>query len=243
MQTHLFWAQGRLSQLERMCMASLVRQGYAPSLWTYGGVDNAPAGVSVCDARDILPESALFLNRRGSYAGFSDLFRYAVLHARGGLYTDTDVFALKPPAALPSGPFVVTEHQPRQQIQVNGNVLCNPVPRDGNLVDLARAYAERFPKSDIVWSEIGPSLLTGIVNMHPRHGFEIMPPEFANPVEWWRCPAALLTSTALPQDAAFLHLYNETWRRAGIDKDAPFPADSLMARLAVHTLGEPVPAP
>lgn len=234
MLTHLFWAQGPLSQLERLCLTSFAAQGYTPLLWTYGGVDNPPAGVQVCDAREILPESALFLNRRGSYAGFSDLFRYTVLHARGGLYSDTDVFALRPPSGLPAGPFVVTERQPREKIQVNGNVLCNPQPRDGNLVDLARVYAERFPKDEIHWSEIGPSLLTGIANMHPRHGFAIMPPEFANPLAWWNCPAALLAATPLPPDAAFVHLYNETWRRAGTDKNAPFPADSLVAQLAAR---------
>lgn len=233
MLTHLFWARGPLSQLEQLCLASFVQQGYTPLLWTYGGLDNAPAGVEVRDAREILPESALFLNRRGSYAGFSDLFRYTVLHTRGGLYSDTDVFALQPPSALPAGPFLVTEHQPRAQIQVNGNVLCNPHPRNGNLVDLARVYAERFPREEIRWSEIGPSLLTGIVNMHPHHGFAILPPEFANPVQWWRCPADLLNPTPLPPDAAFVHLYNETWRRAGIDKNAAFPAGSLMARLGM----------
>ena len=102
----------------------------------------------------------------------------------------------------------------------------------GNLVDLARVYAERFPKDEIRWSEIGPSLLTGIVNMHPQHGFAILPPEFANPIAWWDCPGSLLAATPLAADAAFVHLYNETWRRAGIDKNAPYPAGSLMARLA-----------
>lgn len=232
MLTHLFWARGPLSQLERLCIGSFVRQGYATQLWTYGGLDNAPAGAVLRDARDVLPESALFLNRRGSYAGFSDLFRYTVLHRHGGLYSDTDVVALQPPSALPVGPFVVTERQPREQIQVNGNLLGNPVPRDGNLVDLARVYAERFPKDEIRWSEIGPSLLTGIVNMHPQHGFAILPPEFANPIAWWDCPGSLLAATALAADAAFVHLYNETWRRACVDKNAPYPAGSLMARLA-----------
>ena len=94
MLTHLFWARGPLSQLERLCIGSFVRQGYATQLWTYGGLDNAPAGAVLRDARDVLPESALFLNRRGSYAGFSDLFRYTVLHRHGGLYSDTDVVAL-----------------------------------------------------------------------------------------------------------------------------------------------------
>ena len=45
---------------------------------------------------------------------------------------------------------------------------------------------------------------------------------------------ALLAATPLPPDAAFVHLYNETWRRAGTDKNAPFPAGSLVAELAAR---------
>ena len=232
MQTHMFWASGDLSQLERLCMASFLHHGYRLALWTYGGITNAPAGVELRDAREVLPQSSLFLNRQGSYAGFSDLFRYAVLHRYGGLYTDTDVYALQAPAQLPGHPFLVTERQPQDRVQVNGNVLYNPRPAAGNLVDLALAYAERFPKEHVDWSEIGPALLTAIVNIHPRHGFALMPPDFANAVAWWHCPTALLAPGNLPSGAAFIHLYNETWRRAGTDKNAPFPAGSLLARLA-----------
>lgn len=236
---HMFWAYGDLSRLETLCARSFVAQGWDLTIWTYGGVQNAPAGAAVRDARDVLPESRVFLNSRGSYAGFSDYFRYAVLNRFGGLYTDTDVIALRPPSAMPQGPFMVTERTQGQQGQagplgINGNVLSNPQPHAGNVIDLALAYTHRFPKSDVIWSEIGPALLTAIVSIYPKHGFQIMPPEFANPVDWWRCPSALMSpGESLPESSAFLHLYNEMWRRAGIDKnDVEFPKGSIMHALA-----------
>ena len=47
------------------------------------------------NANELIDESELFLNQRGSYAGFSDYFRYKVLNTFGGLYADTDVIALR----------------------------------------------------------------------------------------------------------------------------------------------------
>jgi hypothetical protein len=106
---HLFWAYGKLSKLEQLSLISFVKQGYEVNLWTYGDMPNPPKGVLVKDAREILPESNVFLNQRGSYAGFSDLFRYAVITSIGGLYADTDCIALKPASELPNEAFLVTE--------------------------------------------------------------------------------------------------------------------------------------
>jgi mannosyltransferase OCH1-like enzyme len=103
------------------------------------------------------------MNQAGSYASFADLFRYSVLCLYGGLWTDTDVVALKTANQLPQNPFLVTERNPNGGLIVNNNVIFNPVRKYGNLIDLARVYAERFPKNDIIWSELGPSLLTAIV--------------------------------------------------------------------------------
>jgi hypothetical protein len=61
---------------------------------------------------------------------------------------------------------------------------------------------------------------------------QIMAPDFANPIEWWACPQRLLDETSvLPENVAFLHCYNEMWRRAKMDKNAPYPKDSILGRL------------
>jgi hypothetical protein len=247
---HFFWAYGALSRLECLSTASFVAQGYEVRLWTYGDLPNAPAGVVVCDAREVLPESAVFLNRAGSYASFSDYFRYAILARQGGLYADTDVIALKPASALAPVPFLVTErgvwHSRFERaarwllsrpikFPVNNNVIYSPQPEPGNLIDLALAVTERYPKDRIEWGEIGPNLLTALVQLTPAHGFIVHPPTFANSLAWWESPATTLLAPAplrIPPDAHFLHCFNESWRQAGVDKSKPFPVDSPLGRFA-----------
>lgn len=244
---HLFWAYGKLSKLELISISSFVAQGYEVNLWTYGDMPNAPTGAIVRDAREILPESEVFLNQRGSYAGFSDLFRYAVLCSIGGLYADTDVIALKPASELPTDPFLVTERTGTKKNlkntlrnllglqkgdRINGNIIFNPIPQQGNLIDLSYAYSLRFPKKDVKWSEIGPSLLTAIVKIYPNHGFKIQSPDFANPISYSDCPHKLLSQNVkVPDSSHFLHCYNEKWRRAGQDKNADYPKNCLLYNL------------
>ncbi|MFT4173389.1 MAG: glycosyltransferase [Rhodocyclaceae bacterium] len=228
---HMLWVRGQLGQLENICAQSFVRMGYVLNVWTYDASLKVPAGVTIRDGREVLSEDTLFLNQAGTYAGFSDLFRYAVLRRFGGLYADMDVIALRPASLLPREPFLVTERTPKGGVQINGNVMHAPQPATEGLIDLAFAYAKAFPKHQLSWSEIGPALLSAIVNIYPAHGFAIMPPDFANPIDWWNCPARLLVDGPRPA-GCFMHLYNDMWRRAGVDKNAPISTRTLIGRAA-----------
>jgi Glycosyltransferase sugar-binding region containing DXD motif len=224
----MFWAYGTLSSLESICIQSFVLRGYALNLWSYGITGSIPFGVTLRDAREILPESSLFLNRKGSYAGFSDLFRYAVLSKLGGLWADTDVAAIARANELPREAFLVSERV-HNYIQINGNVIYNPCPSKGNLIDLAYAHSLAYPRSRIEWSEIGPDLLTALASIIPDHEYRIMPPAFANPIDSHECPQRLLDpSFAFNREPAFVHLYNERWRMTGTDKNQPYPAGCIM---------------
>ena len=234
MLTHMFWAYGEFSKMEKICANSFIKNGFSLNIWTYGKNEIDIKDASIRDAREIIPESLIFLNQAGSYAGFSDLFRYSILCMYGGLYVDTDVISLKSANKIPTKPFLVTEKSQNGDLKINGNVIFNPVRRNGNLIDLARVYAEKFPKSDITWGEIGPSLLTAIVQSYPGHGFEIYPPDFANHINYWDCPNAFIDESInfnITEDMHFLHLYNEMWRRAGIDKSLQFSSACLYEKL------------
>jgi len=232
MKTHFFWAYGNLGAAFTQCILSFANKGFECNVWTYGSIADLPSEL-VKDAREIIPETDVFLNKQGSYAGFSDLFRYAVLTKIGGLYSDTDVVCLTTPNDLPKTPFLVTEKN-GNSISINGNVLFNPLPEEGNLVDLALGYAEKFPKNKITWSEIGPWLLSGLVSMNPNHGFTIYSPDFANPIGWQESPSKFLVDSEIPEKSRFVHLYNETWRRAGMDISANYPKSFLISKLLNH---------
>ena len=246
--THMFWAYGNFSNVEKLCANSFVKNGYQLNIWTYGDISNAPAGAVVRDARDVIPKSLFFLPPGGGTpAAFSDYFRYAVLTTIGGLWADTDVVAVKPAERCPSQQFLVTERAEikgiqrvikqsllrRKYVGICNNVIFNPHPSHGNIIDLAFNYSQRFPKENITRAELGPPLLTAIERIYPNHGFLIKPPEFANSIDFWRCPSALLKPEfKLDDDAVFIHLYTETWRSGMVDKNAPPPKRSLMAFLA-----------
>lgn len=246
---HMFWAYGPFSQMETLCATSFVKLGYQLIIWTYGDLPNAPQGAEVRHAGEILPESGIFTYSNGSYAAYANLFRYAVLTARGGLYVDTDVIALRPLQELPQAPFLVAQRQDHElspwrrkltrlltgtaPVMLNPNVIYNPSPKPGDVVDLALAVALRYPTDQLAWADTGPRLLSVLHDTYTKLSFQVMPPEFANPVDWWECPGQLLTpGHQLPEGSAFLHCFNEMWRRAGIDKNAPFPAGSIMASMA-----------
>ena len=235
MLTHMFWAYGGFSKMEILCASSFIKNGYELNIWTYGDNEININGANVRDAREILPESLLFLNLAGSYASFSDLFRYSVLCTHGGLWADTDVVALKSADKLPQQPFLVTERSAAGELIVNNNVIFNPIRKHGNLIDLARVFAERFPKNEITWSELGPSLLTAIVQVYPKHGFNIYPPNFANEINYYDCPNAFVKENSdfiFSDNIYFLHMYNEMWRRVGIDKNSQFSANCLYEKIS-----------
>jgi len=231
----MFWAYGGIGKMETICIKSFLKNGFNLNIWTYGDNEINIEGVSIRNAREIIPESSVFLNKAGSYASFSDLFRYSLLCLYGGLWVDTDVVALKHANQIPHAkPFLVTERTLKGDLIVNNNVIFNPVRKHGNLIDLARVYAERFPKDEITWSELGPSLLTAIIQAYPNHGFDIYPPDFANHINYWDCPNIFINENidfTLPENLYFLHMYNEMWRRSGVDKNLQFSNECLYEKI------------
>ena len=243
----MFWAYGEFSKLEKICINSFASQGYSVNLWTYGSIANIPSNVNVQNAREILSEELVFLNKAGSYASFSDYFRYGLLNKVGGLYVDTDVIALVDPLKIEGRPFLVTERvRPFEKnisnfikkitgaissadYQINNNVIFNPEPKKGNIIDMAYEYSARFPKENITWGEIGPLLLTSLIKKYKSHNFDIKDINYANSIDHWNCPNYLLEPNyKLPIEAKFLHCYNEMWKRGGISKDINAPEGSLM---------------
>ena len=94
------WIGAALSTMERLSIRSFLAQGHPFHLYVYAEVENVPAETTLLDARSILPESEIFVYAKGigkgSYAAFSDLFRYKLLLERGGWWVDLDMVALRP---------------------------------------------------------------------------------------------------------------------------------------------------
>ena len=128
-----FWTGKPLSRLERAALQSYVNQGYTVDIYTYNPLhafrtqvpDNG-SRIRVHDAREILPESALFeYGGRASvgarddayrFLPFSDLFRFTMLHKKGGAWIDLDVFLVKPiPTTILRRPYVFSSERTIQK--------------------------------------------------------------------------------------------------------------------------------
>jgi hypothetical protein len=77
------WFDGSLGLLERLSLESFLYHGHTVHVYTYDldGLQNTPAvsdKFALKDAREILPRESDFNVR-----GFSDLFRYKLLHEKG----------------------------------------------------------------------------------------------------------------------------------------------------------------
>ncbi len=88
------WVGETLPLLARLCIQSFLDHGHEFQLFTYRPYDNIPSGATVRDAREILPESAVFYHENGSLAPFADWFRNEFLVREGGYWTDLDVACL-----------------------------------------------------------------------------------------------------------------------------------------------------
>lgn len=81
--------------MEQVCLKSFVAHGHDTVLYSYEPIDNAPDGVTVEDARIIIPDFKLF-DHFNSIAAFADRFRVEMIAQTGRIWVDADVACLKP---------------------------------------------------------------------------------------------------------------------------------------------------
>ena len=242
------WIGPRLGPVERACLRSVLRQGHGLVLWCYDRPEGVPRGVEVADAAAILPRDAIISHRDGSYALFSNRFRY-VLQRRGlGLWVDTDIYLVRPLEGFGSNVFgwAAPGH-------INTSVLSLP-PDSPLLPPLLRLFEEReVPPwlslraraaarlrrmrtgrtglSLMPWGAAGPLALTWLAERHGLSGLAL-PPSVFYPVHWDQAawildPGVSLDAVIRPETRA-VHLWNELIKGF---KEAPAPPASFLARL------------
>jgi hypothetical protein len=224
------WIGDSLSSMERISIASFVHHGHEYHLYCYDPVANVPAGAVLKDAREILEESAIFQYRDfPSFSGFSNYFRYRLLHLRGGWWVDTDTICLRPFDL--AEPYVFASEPTRRGEQV---ACASPIkaPADSEAMSDAWAACRARDPGTLAWGEVGPRLVQATI---ARLGLQryLLPSLAFCPVphfEWSRFlePGDLRD---FPDATFAVHLWNEMWRRSGIAKDNPGPPGSFYHRI------------
>lgn len=234
----MLWIGERLSTLERLSVASFLANGHPVHLYGYAPIGNVPPGTEIADAGEIVPRSEVFTHAAGfgagSFATFSDLFRFKLLLDRGGIWCDADIVCLRPlefSSRLELA--VASERLPPNAgarpgaLQMNGCFLkASPgTPAIRECYDACVAADKALMK----WGDIGPTLIT---RTFLRLGLQsrVLKPDVICPVDWWNADALAREPFAPPADCHAIHFFNEIWRQKGLDKDGTYePASAYEA--------------
>jgi hypothetical protein len=223
------WIGPRLTAMEQLTIRSFLEHGHEFRLYVYDRVDGVPDGTVVCDGNEILPRSRIFTYREhNSVSGFSNFFRYKLLLDLGGWWVDMDQVCLRPFATDDEHVFASEPGKDGRDVICAGAIRA---PRGSEAMRFAWEVCETKDPGTLAWGEVGPRLVAQAVERFGLHAHVRPSRVFCaiGDAEWEsiigeRC-------TRLPPEALGIHLWNERWRRAGRDKDAPYPARSLYETL------------
>lgn len=224
------WVGSRLSALERLSMASFLAHGHEYHLYTYGHVEGVPPGIIVRDGNDVLTSDWLFRDSRGTFAGFSDFFRYKLLLASGGWWVDTDMVCLKP---FDFEPEYVLANEP--DLTVGSAVM--KVPARSELIARAWEACAGMDRTSFEWGAAGPRLLIGLVERLGLTDLALEPNVFF-PVDWgdWRRMLDPAVTWVFAPSTRAIHLWSSMWSLEGQDPDLPYPRGCLLEDLKARYL-------
>lgn len=238
------WIGPRLGTMERICLTSFRSHGHRVRLFTYGPVENVPEGVELAPAEEILPWTAAFRTHDGSYANFSDLFRYHLLVNHGGWWVDCDVLCLRP-WLVERETVICSTDEAKYGRTANVFVLRAP-PGDRVMAQCVEECAllgdRRF-----IFAHTGPYLMDRVIKL--IGGTHLLaPPEMFAPVPWnsagylvvsrpfirhiFHLKNLLRRRHLVPRftpRTVGIHLWSGMWRMSGMDRDGVHPRSSLYA--------------
>jgi hypothetical protein len=211
------WIGKTLSPTELLTIKSFIANGHDFVLWAYDDIETPlPEGTILKDANEIFPQKNVFCYKysnqfghgKGSYAGFSDIFRYKLLYLYGGWWTDMDVTCIKP-LDFETDYIFRTHHS----LPLVGNIMKCPK----NSVLMKKCFEEAVAKVDANnrdWHLPIQILIDNVKNA----GLTSYIREFSNPDSWNLIRKYLRSKPDIPSKWHVIHWVNEEWRRNKIDK-------------------------
>ena len=237
-----FWSGAPLNAGARLALRSMVAQGHPVHLYSYGDpalLGRVADGVRVEDAGTVVPHHVYDLCvRSAEIRYFSDIFRYAALHAFGGWWLDTDVVLLKPLSFGTGHLFCSQWHG----LDAGHTLVGDAIRAPRGSVHMRRLFEESMriltSGSDRRFGAVGPLLLSRYVLTGPGRDLldRVLPPTVFNAVDWtehsWLAESdGPALSLLADERVAGVHLWNGMWGPAGPPvEDAD--AESVLGRLA-----------
>jgi Glycosyltransferase sugar-binding region containing DXD motif len=212
------WIGSKLTRMEVLTILSFLQAGYHFKLWTYNPqIENVPEKAQILDAEQIIPKGEVFCYRKtnkfghgkGSFAGFSDIFRYKLLLEHGGWWTDMDVSCLK---ALPITPYFFRGHH---SLKLVGNVMRCEKGSEMMEYCFHRAKNE-IDEKNTDWHKPIKILIEG-VEKYDLAGYIYN--GLGNLDHWTETNKYVFRNSKIPEEWRFIHWQNEEWRNRGLDKN------------------------
>lgn len=227
------WIGDKLSPMEQLCISSFLAHGHPFHLYTYDTVLGIPDGVMVKDANEIVPANMIFTYKdNGSYAGFSNIFRYKLLLDKGGYWVDTDTICLQP--FTDESEYIFSSERSKElsdgdeKIHKITNVGVIKVPIGSDVMHYCYTEAISKDTQTLRWGEIGPRLMDTAIKTFGLESY-VAEPEVFCPINYWSWNQLIDPSIdkSVLAGAKTVHLWNEMWRHNNIDKSANFDENSI----------------
>jgi hypothetical protein len=187
---NMLWVGPSLGRIERLSINSFVQAGHRVRLHSYSEIRNVPGEVERCDAALLMPleeTEALRYRKTGSYALASDLFRYRLMQAGEGIWSDTDVVCLRPVAfagahvfgwesdRLINGALLYLDRESPLLADLIASFRPNHIPAwlglKRSLPFRIRQLTRReFLPADLPWGTYGPRAITCMARKHGAAG-------------------------------------------------------------------------
>lgn len=256
------WVKGELSLMEQLSIKSFLANGHEYHLYVYDDVKNIPKGTVVKDGNTILSKDKIFTYQtgwgKGSYGGFSNLFRYNLLKAQGNWWVDSDVICLKH-FDFESEYIISSSYEHEWGELANSCVL--KMPKNSELSKFLSNYFDDKDFSKIRYGETGPHLVQKAVKQL-QHKNYVVPHQTFCPISWKGVNKVVYQKEKLSikktinsvknlirpliyphtrtgkitNNSYAVHLWNEIWRQNKLDKNAKYHKNCLYEQLKLRYL-------
>jgi SAM-dependent methyltransferase len=224
-----FWHGNVIGPYQLVCLRSFADYGHQVEIFSYDSHLNLPDWIERRDAAEILPHDKVLRPLDGRFAIHANLFRYALLHQRGGWWIDPDVILLKPD--LPAADVFFAG------IDVFGMTSTGLLrfPKGHSIVKAGLEKTLFLGDSIADWEASGAMLLTDLIQQKGL-GSDLRSREPLGPISWFDVPALFSPShrehlEQLCKSAQVLQFHDDVWRRSGVPQRLGPPEGSLLDAL------------
>jgi hypothetical protein len=222
-----FWHGRAIGAYQLLCLRSFADRGHQVEVFSYDSDLRLPGWIERRQAAEILPRDQVLRPLEGKrFAIHGHLFRYALLHQRGGWWIDPDVALLKPDL-------------PDQKLFFAGYDIFNRTstgalkfPKGHPIIQAALNKTLSLGGDVAAWEQAGASLLTDLIR---ENGLDaaLRTQGPLGPLTWFEVPdlfdpARTADLEARCNPATFLQLHDDVWRRAGVPHRLGPPEGSLL---------------